>query len=191
MTPKRYRQKPVEVEAVQFMGGSASAAEIVRWINGNGGNAHYEPVYTDTVDWLLRIKTLEGQMHAVPKDYIIRGVRGEFYPCKPDIFLETYYETMVLSDANRKIIEEAYDDGDGNTVTLSPSDDPPWFVGTYQDWEIYLGMEHQGVLYSIVHASGGGSCAVITGRGLLDNELGITFLGVDEAKAYVKGLTAK
>ena len=38
----------------------------------------------------LLIDTLEGQMHASPGDYIIKGVHGEFYPCKPDIFVETY-----------------------------------------------------------------------------------------------------
>jgi len=40
--------------------------------------------------WFLMIPTLEGEMEASPGDWIIKGVKGEFYPCKPDIFAETY-----------------------------------------------------------------------------------------------------
>lgn len=40
--------------------------------------------------WFIVIPTLEGSMRALPGDYIIRGVQGEFYPCKPDIFEQTY-----------------------------------------------------------------------------------------------------
>ena len=46
-----------------------------------------EAYQTDTE---MDIATLEGTMHASPGDYIIRGVNGEFYPCKPDIFVKTY-----------------------------------------------------------------------------------------------------
>lgn len=96
-----------------------------------------------------------------------------------------------LHPANRRIIEQAYDAGDGCTITLVPTDDPPWFAGMYEDCEVMLGVEHHDTLYSIVHASGGGLCSVIVGRGLLDNEMGVAFHGVDDAKAYVKGLTAE
>jgi hypothetical protein len=98
---------------------------------------------------------------------------------------------VPLSLRNRRIIEEAYDDGGGNTIALVPTDDPPWFAGMYEDSEMMQGMEHQGTLYSIVHASGGGVCSVIVGRGLLNNEMGVAFPGVVPAKEYVKGLTAK
>jgi hypothetical protein len=98
---------------------------------------------------------------------------------------------VPLGNKNRKIIERAYDDGEGHGITLVPTGDPPWFAGVYEDSELMLGLEHNGTLYSIVHASGGGLCSVIVGRGLLDNEMGIAFHGVGEAKAYVEGLIAK
>lgn len=98
---------------------------------------------------------------------------------------------VLISDKNRKIITQAYDDGEGHGITLVPTDDPPWFAGVYEDSELMLGMEHNGTLYSIVYASGGGLVSVITGRGLLDNEMGIAFHGVAEAKIYVQGLTAR
>jgi hypothetical protein len=97
---------------------------------------------------------------------------------------------VALSAKNRKIIERAYDDGEGHGITLVPTEDPPWFAGVYEDSELMLGLEHDGLLYSIVYASGGGLMSVITGSGLLNNEMGIAFHGVAEAKAYVQGLTA-
>jgi hypothetical protein len=98
---------------------------------------------------------------------------------------------VPLNIENRRIIERAYDDGDGNGIDLVPTDDIPWFAGMYEDSEVMQGVEHNGTLYSIVHASGGGVCSVIVGRGLLDNEIGVAFPGVGPAKEYVKGLTAK
>lgn len=76
----RFRKKPVEVEAIQFDGGEDSWREITDWANEvwfrvQGG---------------LEIITLEGRMLAAPGDWVIRGVAGEFYPCKPDIFEATY-----------------------------------------------------------------------------------------------------
>lgn len=82
----KYRKKPVEVEVMYFdpnKAGSTSVGEIVAWIESNGGEAgHYGNE--------IAITTLEGTMTAKPGDYIIRGVAGEFYPCKPDIFAQTY-----------------------------------------------------------------------------------------------------
>lgn len=78
----RFRKKPVEVEAVQFTGDNAD--EIGRFAGlaaGVFGRDHH-----------LQIKTLEGNMTVSPGDWVIRGVKGEFYPCKPDIFAETYEE---------------------------------------------------------------------------------------------------
>lgn len=96
-----------------------------------------------------------------------------------------------LSESNRKIIEQAYDDGEGSTLSLVLTDDPPWFAGMWQDQEVMQGMEHRGTLYSIVHASGGGLVSVIIGEGLITNEIGVTFNGVNAAKAHVKDLTVK
>ena len=84
----KYRKKPVVIEAIQFNG--KNFKEIEEFTLGNGKrHITYEgnvPVETDTID----INTLEGTMNAIKGDFIIKGVQGEFYPCKPDIFEQTY-----------------------------------------------------------------------------------------------------
>ena len=86
--PPRFRKKPVEIEAVRWghPGAPSRPQAIVNWITERGGQAGYvlEPFEA------LEIVTLEGAMYASPGDWIIRGVAGEFYPCKPDIFAATY-----------------------------------------------------------------------------------------------------
>ncbi len=78
--PQRFRKKPIVIEAMQYRGGMNSRDEIVAW----SGRAVLEEE-----GWLL-VATLEGPMRAHPGDWIIRGVAGEFYPCKPEIFEQTY-----------------------------------------------------------------------------------------------------
>lgn len=80
---KTWRKKPVTVQAVRLT--DDNAADIVKMIDG--------PVILDNGGPGLLIDTLEGLMHATPGDYLIRGVAGEFYPCKPDIFRRTYDRT--------------------------------------------------------------------------------------------------
>ncbi len=78
----RYRKKPVEIEARRFVHGDFQA--VAKWCGGQvirGVNKR--------VAW-VEIPTLEGTMRGDVGDYIIRGVQGEFYPCKPDIFEATY-----------------------------------------------------------------------------------------------------
>ena len=77
----KVRKKPVVVEAVQFDGSDESCNWILpQLISGQIGRsvAH------------LYIKTLEGVMTANIGDWIVKGVNGEFYPCKPDVFIKTY-----------------------------------------------------------------------------------------------------
>ena len=76
----KYRKKPVIIEAVQWTG--ENIKEIGHFTRGK---AHYN-VWLDTIE----IKTLEGTMIANVDDYIIKGVKDEFYPCKPDVFEQTY-----------------------------------------------------------------------------------------------------
>lgn len=83
MTPKKYRKKHVEIEAMQWTGQITD--ELKLWL-GYALSSYPKPGYTGT----LGISTLEGTMTAQPKDWIIRGVQGEFYPVKPDIFASTY-----------------------------------------------------------------------------------------------------
>lgn len=78
-----YRKKPVVIEAVQWTGDNVG--DIMRFT---------EQVPDRTLEFLdggfIKIETLEGTMTANPGDYIIMGIKSEFYPCKPDIFKETY-----------------------------------------------------------------------------------------------------
>lgn len=75
-----FRKKPVVVEARQFQPGTGP--DLAAWCGGYFVN--------DALGYAVLIETLEGQMRADPGDWIIRGVKGEFYPCKPDVFAETY-----------------------------------------------------------------------------------------------------
>lgn len=86
---QQYRKKPVVIEAVQFT--NTNSTEIDAFV-GSTLKRYYKndmPDDSTPIDG-LRIPTLEGNMLASIGDYIIKGVRGEFYPCKPDIFEATY-----------------------------------------------------------------------------------------------------
>lgn len=83
----RYRKKPVEIEAVQFTGTGESCTEITEFLGGShSGNQRWNST-TNTGGVIL---TLEGEMAFAPGDWIIKGVAGEFYPCRDDIFAATY-----------------------------------------------------------------------------------------------------
>jgi hypothetical protein len=90
----RCRKRPVEVEAMQWTGTAAGATPIIVWALDNGASmTYYGPGEWDNGETdaeYLRVFTLEGAMLASVGDYIIRGVKGEFYPCKPDVFEATY-----------------------------------------------------------------------------------------------------
>lgn len=92
----KYRKKPVVVEAVRWTG---SNLEEIR--NFVGSDLIEECVELFDIKRTLKemlvdiaIDTLEGTMRVDYGDYIIKGVKGEFYPCKPDIFLATYEEVI-------------------------------------------------------------------------------------------------
>lgn len=77
----QYRKKPVVIEAIQWTGDVIDFEPIFTMADG-------QPVGVSGDH--LTIFTLEGVMDASPGDWIIRGVKGEIYPCKPDIFAATY-----------------------------------------------------------------------------------------------------
>lgn len=82
----KFRKKPVVIEAVQWSGNNAK--ELLGWAGDNGvWGADFQ---IDIENGLVEILTLEGVMSADVGDWVIKGIRGEFYPCKPDIFEETY-----------------------------------------------------------------------------------------------------
>jgi hypothetical protein len=85
----KYRKKPVEIEAIEWTGKNYDDIQTFT----NGKVSYYEWFqYNESGinEDMLQIPTLEGKMHAKKGDYIIKGIKGEFYPCKPDIFEQTY-----------------------------------------------------------------------------------------------------
>ncbi|MDV2475130.1 hypothetical protein F8M49_21120 [Rhodococcus zopfii] len=117
MSAKTYRKRPVEIEAMQMpepyphgvdpssdgYARNIAAAKVLDWIRGHLGDG-VEPYDHDGADrsipantWSIHpgngkliLGTLEGPLFVSPGDWVIRGVAGEFYPCKPDIFAATY-----------------------------------------------------------------------------------------------------
>ena len=87
--PLQYRKKPVKIEAMLFHGDETVVAEVARWCGGRVRSEAKASDHTDVAYW-IEIPTLEGVMTASRGDYVIKGVQGEFYPCKPDIFESTY-----------------------------------------------------------------------------------------------------
>ena len=79
----RFRKKPVVIEAIQWDGDLSTVEKLME-------GSTCESVEQDLCDPALVIVTLEGKMRAEVGDWIIRGVKGELYPCKPDIFAQTY-----------------------------------------------------------------------------------------------------
>lgn len=80
----KFRKKPVVIEAVQYTGAPLSEQTAAAFAERNLKMRIVDGVVA------LVIPTLEGDMLAMPGDWIIRGVKGEIYPCKPDIFAATY-----------------------------------------------------------------------------------------------------
>ncbi|MDP3984434.1 MAG: hypothetical protein Q8Q52_05425 [Acidimicrobiia bacterium] len=83
----RYRKKPVVIEAVQWTG--KNLTDMEQFLGGAGAN-WYRPSGAALARGEIFIRTLEGEHTANAGDWIIKGVKGEFYPCKPDIFEMTY-----------------------------------------------------------------------------------------------------
>ena len=108
---RAYRKKPVTVEAVQWTG--ENHAEMCEFI---------DPEVFEIIPRVgLVIHTLEGDHHASPGDYIIKGVNGEFYPCKPDIFAKTY-ESAALTPPNEPLTLDELREMDG---------EPAWWDDGY------------------------------------------------------------
>lgn len=81
----KYRKKPVVIEAIQYIG-LENMVEIQEFVGDN------LTIYADEINsvFTLVIHTLEGDMKVDFNDYVVKGVNGEFYPYKPDIFEKTY-----------------------------------------------------------------------------------------------------
>lgn len=94
----KYRKKPVVIEAIQYDGTENSFNDCLKFLSD--GNENFEHLPDSQTEFInkgigvsamgIEIPTLEGVMLCKPCDYIIKGIAGEFYPCKPDIFESTY-----------------------------------------------------------------------------------------------------
>jgi hypothetical protein len=93
----KYRKKPVVIEAVQWNGTNVKEVfDFMKWRNASHDERQG-----------LVIHTLEGNHDATPGDFIIKGVKGEFYPCKPDIFAMTYESADASPAANAEERKDA------------------------------------------------------------------------------------
>lgn len=82
----KYRKRPVVIEAIQFKRDNFGEIEVF----AQGKATYFRTERHPNGKAYCTIETLEGNMTATEGDYIIKGVNGEFYPCKPDIFEKTY-----------------------------------------------------------------------------------------------------
>lgn len=101
----RYKKLPVEIEAEQWNG--QNVVDIYNFLEGTNYQGESEGVKTEGKNFYIKfenggcttgsliIKTLEGDMKANIGDYIIKGIKGEYYPCKPDIFEKTYERSNI------------------------------------------------------------------------------------------------
>ena len=119
--PLKYRKKPVEIEAMQLVGTAGDTAPVLDWMAANrypmlvgdytepetlryhdqGPEDNSRPdkgTYIDPATGDFMIRTLEGDMRATYGDYIIKGIQGEFYPCRDDIFEDTYERVGIRGE---------------------------------------------------------------------------------------------
>ena len=94
---QKYREKPVTVEAMQWDGTAAGGKGIIDWVLEHDVSAlFWTPRDCLGIgDPYIKLDTPDGYVFVIPGDYVIKGVQGEFYLCKPDIFAKTYELTEV------------------------------------------------------------------------------------------------
>lgn len=97
---QKFVKKPVVVEAIQYNG--LNITEIESFVG-----AKLSTIMSSVEDTQLIIPTLEGDMKVSKGDYVIKGIKGEFYPCKPDVFKSTYNvvedNNGILSEGEKRV----------------------------------------------------------------------------------------
>ena len=131
---KQFRKKPVVIEAVVWDG--SNFEEVLEFIYGvnykdkvDASFKEFETLRKNIIENGLKVDTLEGIMSASIGDYIIKGVNGEFYPCKADIFEKTY---EVVDDNDRTITIEVVKGVAGDSLYINNrrvSGEKPWGGG--------------------------------------------------------------
>ena len=139
MNAKKYTKKPVTIEALQWTGENVS--EIFEFCS----MSYRAIINPETSEMGLIIQTLEGPMTASIGDYIIKGIKGEFYPCKPDIFALTYDDAALTevkpgkslhnttANGAKKNVKDIQFWGDGDTFRLiskASSESEGWMKST-------------------------------------------------------------
>ncbi len=100
----KFRKKPVVIEAIQYTGNNG--LELHKWTKGVVIQSPVlEPTESNPTGSYVQVITLEGIMTGVVGDWIIQGVSGEFYPCKPDIF-EATYEPVLDEEKSRPRLKQ-------------------------------------------------------------------------------------
>lgn len=95
---KRYMKKPVVIEAIQLI--PRNTQEVIKFLI-ESGHKNITTRLSDDKPGVIEIPTEEGTMDAKVGSYIIKGVEGEVYPCKPEIFAKTYEEVAELQPPTR------------------------------------------------------------------------------------------
>lgn len=101
----QYVKKPVTIDAFQWDGTREGMTEITDWMNENGVSPY---IHVEDGEVVFGIPTLEGVLTISSGDFVIKGVQGEFYPCKPDIFEKTYESEEDSLDRIAVAEETAY-----------------------------------------------------------------------------------
>lgn len=122
--PKTYRKKPVHVQAMRFTG--ANSNDVARFV----GEEDDGIPYSETCDY-FEIEALEGTMRADVGDYVIQGIVGEFYPCKPDIFKASYEE---VDQDGQRVNSTQYPES-ANTPVMTVAAVLEWLEGEKKDIE--------------------------------------------------------
>jgi len=131
---KKFRKKPVVIEAIQFT--STSFNECCKFIgedNLNDGTLEEEEY--------IGIITPEGDHNARHGDWIIKGIKGEFYPCKPDIFEQTYEEVTNEKQEEKKEHPKAWKYKCGHESTCIITDSNPLSISAWLEWKDSVGVD--------------------------------------------------
>lgn len=111
----KYRKKPIVIDAIKWDGGN-----VLEFIDSFPESRHM--IQIETADEIT-IKTLEGNMTLMRGDYLIRGIKGEYYPCKADIFEMSYEPVFENNEVNLRLFRKDYlfsksPHGDGINITI-------------------------------------------------------------------------
>lgn len=151
---RAYRKKPVEIQAVQWDGTYHGATPIIDWVLSHGGTARYVCDENCTLAHYIAIDTLEGRMVAGEGDWIIRGVAGEFYPCKPDIFAVTYEITKQPPRAPQEVGVRMTDTLRDKIAAVLNSHVAGWYYDCRPEGEKHVGEWSQHVADAVIRELG-------------------------------------